>query len=139
MSQWHDSSFDIPDENWHQVLEVNLFSMVRLCNAFLPWMIARGWGRVVNVTSGIKDQPQLSPYGASKAAVDKYTDDLVSELKGTGVLISTMDPGWLKTDLGGEQADYEVTTVLPGALVPVLLDDSAESGCRFSAQDYGSR
>ncbi len=135
-SQWEDSIFGIPMENWGQVFEVNLYAMIRLCNAFIPGMVERGWGRVVNVTSGIKDQPQLAPYSVSKAAVDKYTQDMAAELKGTGVIVNTLDPGWLKTDLGGEQADHEVETVLPGAIVPVLLDDQADSGGMFSAQDY---
>ena len=135
-SQWEDSIFGIPMENWVQVFEVNLYAMIRLCNAFIPGMVERGWGRVVNVTSGIKDQPQLAPYSVSKAAVDKYTQDMAAELKGTGVIVNTLDPGWLKTDLGGEQADHEVETVLPGAIVPVLLDDQADGGLMFSAQDY---
>jgi NAD(P)-dependent dehydrogenase (short-subunit alcohol dehydrogenase family) len=136
LSQWEDSIFGIPMDDWTRVFEVNLYAMIRLCNAFVPGMIERGWGRIVNVTSGIKDQPQLSPYSVSKAAVDKYTQDMAAELKDTGVIVNTMDPGWLKTDLGGEHADFEVKTVLPGALVPVLLDGRADSGCMFSAQNY---
>jgi 3-oxoacyl-[acyl-carrier protein] reductase len=136
MSAWKDHVFDIPLEEWERVFNINLYSMIRLCNAFIPLMISRGWGRVVNVTSGIKDTPQLAPYSVSKAAVDKYSQDLATELQETGVLISTLDPGWLKTDLGGEHADHEVETVLPGALVPVLLDDAAEGGRMYAAQDH---
>jgi NAD(P)-dependent dehydrogenase (short-subunit alcohol dehydrogenase family) len=136
LNQWEDSIFGIPMDDWLGVFEVNFFAMVRLCNAFVPGMVERGWGRVVNVTSGIKDQPQLSPYSVSKASVDKYTQDMAAELKDTGVIINTMDPGWLKTDLGGEHADHEVSTVLPGAIVPVLLDGKADSGRMYSAQDY---
>jgi len=139
LSQWEDSIFGIPMDDWNRVFEVNLYAMIRLCNAFVPSMVERGWGRIVNVTSGIQDQPQLSPYSVSKAAVDKYTQDMAAELKGSGVIVNTLDPGWLKTDLGGEQADHEVSTVLPGAIVPVLLDERADSGCMFSAQDYRSR
>jgi NAD(P)-dependent dehydrogenase (short-subunit alcohol dehydrogenase family) len=136
LSQWEDSIFGIPMDDWNRVFEVNLYAMIRLCNAFVPGMVERGWGRVVNVTSGIKDQPQLSPYSVSKAAVDKYTQDMAVELKGTGVIVNMLDPGWLKTDLGGDHADHEVETVLPGAIVPVLLDERADSGRMFSAQDY---
>ena len=46
-----------------------------------------------------------------------------------------VDPGWLRTDLGGPQAPGAVESVLPGALVPVLLDDGT-SGKWFSAQEY---
>jgi NAD(P)-dependent dehydrogenase (short-subunit alcohol dehydrogenase family) len=136
LNPWKNSIFDIPMDDWSGIFEVNLWSLIRLCNVFVPGMVERGWGRIVNVTSGIKDQPQLSPYSVSKAAVDKYTQDLAAELRGTGVIVNTMDPGWLRTDLGGPNADHEVSTVLPGALVPVLLDEHADSGRMFSAQDY---
>ncbi len=98
-------------------------------------MIERGFGRVVNVTSGIKDQPQLMPYAASKAALDKYVYDMAPHLAGTGVTMNLLDPGWLRTDLGGSQAPNPVESVLPGALMPVLVEDGT-SGKWFNAQDY---
>lgn len=128
--------WEIPLTEWYRVFEINLFAVVKLCNAFAPQMKKRGWGRIVNVTSGIKDQPDFAPYSVSKAAIDKYSRDLAWELKGTGVLVNYLDPGWLKTDLGGPNAMYEVATVLPGALVPVLLEDNGPTGQLFCAQDY---
>jgi 3-oxoacyl-[acyl-carrier protein] reductase len=83
-----------------------------------------------------KQFPQLAPYSVSKAALDKYTQDLSAELKGSGVLVNSLDPGWLKTDLGGENAENEVVSVLPGALVPVLYDNEGPSGMFICAQDY---
>ena len=94
------------------------------------------WGRVINLSSGIKDTPQLTPYSVTKAAVDKYTKDIAAELTNTNVLVNMLDPGWLKTDMGGENAENEVETVLPGALVPALLDNNGPSGYFFQAQDY---
>jgi len=99
-------------------------------------MRSRRWGRIVNVTSGIDKTPQLAGYGSSKWAVDKFTDDFAAELRYTGVIVSRLDPGWLKTDLGGQHAPNEPETVLPGALVPVLLADGAPGGQFFCAQDY---
>ena len=52
------------------------------------------------------------------------------------MIVSTLDPGWLKTDMGGENAEHEVDAVLPGALVPALLEDGSENGRFFRAQDY---
>jgi 3-oxoacyl-[acyl-carrier protein] reductase len=124
-----------PDE-WLESFQVNLFAMIAMCNAFAPDMKARKYGRIVNLTSGIKDIPQLAPYSVSKAAVDKYSRDLAAELQGTNVLVNYLDPGWLKTDLGGPNAENEVETVLPGALVPALLEDHGPSGRLFAAQDY---
>ncbi len=135
MNKWK-PVWEITKQEWLETFQVNLFAMIALCNAFAPDMKKRGYGRIINVTSGIKDTPNLAPYSVSKAAVDKYTRDLAAELKETNVLVNCMDPGWLKTDLGGPKADHEVETVLPGALIPVLLDDNGPSGKLYSAQEF---
>jgi NAD(P)-dependent dehydrogenase (short-subunit alcohol dehydrogenase family) len=134
-NEW-ESIWEIDLGEWRCIFEVNLFAIVRLCNAFAPGMKRRGFGRIINLTSGIQDTPQLAPYSVSKAAVDKYSQDLAAELRGTNVLVNYIDPGWLKTDMGGPSAENEVTTVLPGALVPALLDDHGPSGQFYAAQDY---
>jgi 3-oxoacyl-[acyl-carrier protein] reductase len=126
-------------EDWMQSMKVNVFAMYKLCAAFIPVMIENDFGRVVNLVSGIKDQPELMPYGASKWAVLKLTDDIAAKLKGTSVRINTLDPGWLKTDLGGEYAEHSVEAVLPGALAPVLVENDGANGGRFSAIDYPHR
>jgi 3-oxoacyl-[acyl-carrier protein] reductase len=114
----------------------NVFAVYTLCSAFLPAMIENGFGRVINITSGIKDQPELAPYGASKWAVNKITDDFAIKLDKTGVRINMLDPGWLRTDLGGEDAEHPVEAVLPGALAPALIDDDGANGKFFSAIDH---
>jgi 3-oxoacyl-[acyl-carrier protein] reductase len=131
-----DAIWEIGLDEWRRIFEVNLFAMVRLCNAFAPEMKRRGFGRIINLTSGIRDIPQLAPYSVSKAAVDKYSRDLAAELRGTNVLVNYVDPGWLRTDMGGPDAENEVTSVLPGALVPALLEDQGPSGQFYAAQDY---
>jgi NAD(P)-dependent dehydrogenase (short-subunit alcohol dehydrogenase family) len=130
------SVFEFSPEEWMQTFQVNLFAMAQLCTAFGPGMRERGYGRIVNVTSGIKDQPNLAPYSASKAAVDKYTQDLAVEFKGSNVLVNHIDPGWIKTDLGGPNAWEDVSSVIPGMLVPVLLDDNGPTGRFYAAQDF---
>jgi NAD(P)-dependent dehydrogenase (short-subunit alcohol dehydrogenase family) len=128
--------WEITQDEWLQSFQVNLFAMIAMCNAFAPDMKARGYGRIINLTSGIKDIPQLAPYSVSKAAVDKYSRDLAAELQGTNVLVNYLDPGWLKTDLGGPNAENAIETVLPGALVPALLEDHGPTGRSYAAQDY---
>jgi len=135
MNAWQ-PVWEIPPEVWRHTFQVNVFSLVAMCNALAPGMVARGYGRIINLTSGIKDTPNLAPYGVSKAAVDKYTEELAAELRGTNVLANTLDPGWLRTDMGGPNAEHDVTTVLPGGLVPALLEDHGPSGQRYAAQDY---
>ncbi len=128
--------FEFTMDEWLRTLQVNLFAMIQLCNAFAPGMQERGYGRIVNLSSGIAGQPNLAPYSVSKAAVDKYTRDLAFALKDANVLVNYLDPGWLKTDMGGPNAWEEVETVLPGALVPVLLEDNGPSGRHYAAQDF---
>lgn len=135
MNEWK-PIWEITLDEWKESFQVNLYSMVLLCHGFAPYMREQGYGRIINLTSGIKDTPNLAPYSVSKAAVDKYTKDLAFELKGTGVLVNNLDPGWLKTDLGGPNAEHEVTTVLPGAIELALFENDGPTGAWLCAQDY---
>jgi len=135
MTQYRPDIFSATEDEYALSFRVNTIAPITLCNIVIPNMIKRKFGRVVNVTSGIKDEPQLMPYAASKAALDKYVYDMAPHLKNTGVLMNLMDPGWLRTDLGGPNAPNPVESVIPGALVPVLLEDDT-CGKFFHAQDY---
>ena len=135
MARRYNNPCDIPSEEFRKSFEVNTISLVRICNRLMPAMLQRKWGRIVNVTSGIADQPQAGAYAISKAAVDKFVRDYAQDLAGTGVMMNLLDPGWLRTDLGGPNAPGEPSSVIPGALVPTLLDNG-QSGRFFRAQDY---
>ncbi len=135
---YHENWLNVPSEEIRISFEVNCTSLIRICNKLMPGMIERGWGRVVNVTSGVKDQPQLTAYAVSKAAVDKYVQDTAQHLMPKGILMNLMDPGWLRTDLGGPNAPGSVESVIPGALVPVLIDDGS-AGVLFHAQDWAGK
>lgn len=114
---------------------INAVAPITLCSHFLPSMIERGFGRVINVSSSIQHRPHEMAYACSKAALDKYVYDISPTLEGTGVLISLLDPGWLKTDMGGQLAPHSVESVVPGILLGALLDEY-NNGQWFSAQDY---
>lgn len=135
MTPYHDNIFITKQDEYLLSFKVNTIAPITLCNLFIPDMIKRKYGRIVNVTSGIKDQPQLMAYAASKAALDKYVYDMAVHLKGTGVSMNLLDPGWLRTDLGGPNAPNAVESVIPGAIIPILESDQI-CGKWFSAQEY---
>lgn len=135
MTPYRENIWSVPAEDFRTSFEVNVISLARICHWLVPLMLARKWGRVINLTSGIQEQPELTAYSISKAAVDKLVRDFVPRLAGSGVQMNLLDPGWLRTDLGGPKAPNDPSSVLPGALVPVLLNNG-ESGRFFRAQDY---
>ena len=135
MMPYHDDVWQIPADEFRKSFETNVISQIRLCNALIPSMMERRWGRIINLISGIDQQPQLAPYAISKAALRKFVHDFVPILEGSGVAMNALDPGWLKTDMGSQEAPNSVASVIPGALVPALLSDGI-SGREFQAQDY---
>ncbi len=96
--------FDTPVEDYLVSFNVNTIAPAMICYHFMPKMIARGTGRILNTTSGIALDVCQAGYSASKAALDKITIDLGSKVEGTDVLINLTDPGWCRTDLGGPHA-----------------------------------
>lgn len=131
--------FETPQSDYEKSFQVNVYSVIQTCGYFAPRMVSRGFGRIINVTSGIKDTPRLDAYSITKAALDKYTRDLAIELEGSGVMANMADPGWCRTDLGGPDAFNDVTSVLPGMLIPAMLGNEgpeAPKGKLFSAQDF---
>jgi len=131
--------FKTPQSDYEKSFQVNLYSVIQICAYFAPRMVGRGFGRIINVSSGIKDSPHLDAYSLTKAALDKYTRDLAVELDESGVLANMLDPGWLVTDMGGPGAPNHVSSVLPGALIPAMLGKEgpeAPKGMLFAAQDF---
>ncbi len=92
---------DFPIESWLQVIDVNLNGLFYCCRAVLPYMLARGYGRIVNVSSvaGKEGNPNASAYSASKAAVIGLTKSLGKELAGKGVIVNCVTPAAAKTDI----------------------------------------
>lgn len=135
MTPFRQNYAEVTADDYRRSFEVNVIAPVRLTHGLLPGMLARRFGRIVQVTSGIRDQPELMAYAASKAALDKFVRDTVIRLRGTGVTMNLLDPGWLRTDLGGPNAPNAVESVMPGALEPALVDDTVQ-GQWFSAQEF---
>ena len=126
---------DTPVSDYEISFRVNTISPAMICYHFLPGMIARGSGRILNTTSGIALDVCQAGYSASKAALDKITIDLGSKVEGTDVLINLTDPGWCRTDLGGPYAPNAPESAIPGIVVGVFVDDR-KSGRYLGAQHF---
>lgn len=127
--------FDTPVEDYEVSFRVNTIAPAMICYHFMPKMIERGFGRILNTTSGIRLEPEQAGYSASKAALDKITIDLGHTVNGTDVMINLTDPGWCRTDLGGSQAPNAPESTIPGIVVGAFVDDK-RSGRYFGAQDF---
>lgn len=127
--------FATPISDYEISFAVNTIAPMMICYHFLPKMIANGFGRIVNTTSGIMNEPEQAGYSASKAALDKVTKDIGSKLQGTDVIISITDPGWCRTDLGGPNAPNAPENAIPGVVVGVFVNDK-RSGRLFTAGDF---
>jgi uncharacterized protein len=95
--------FELPIANEIKMIRLNVEAMVALCGAFLPGMVERGSGRVLNVASvsGFMPVPQQATYSASKAFVLTFTEALTIDLHGTGVTATALCPGPVKTEFEG--------------------------------------
>ncbi len=127
--------FTTPISDYTISFNVNTIAPALICYHFMPKMIERGFGRIVNTTSGIRLEPQQAGYSASKAALDKITIDLGSKVQGTNVMINLTDPGWCRTDLGGSQAPNAPESAIPGIVVAAFVDDK-KSGRFLGAQSF---
>ncbi len=115
--------FKTPVSDYTESFKINTIAPAMICYHFLPKMIERGFGRIVNTTSGIRLEPEQAGYSASKAALDKITIDLGSKIQGTDVMINLTDPGWCRTDLGGPNAPNAPESAIPGIAVGAFVDD----------------
>ncbi len=115
--------FRTPVEDYTESFKINTVAPAMICYHFMPKMIEKGFGRILNTTSGIRLEPEQAGYSASKAALDKITIDLGSKVEGTDVMINLTDPGWCRTDLGGPHAPNAPESAIPGIVVGAFVDD----------------
>ena len=126
---------ETPMSDYDMSFRINTMAPMMICYHFIPKMVERGFGRIVNTSSGINLDPYQAGYSASKAALDKVTRDLGYKYQGTDVVINLADPGWCRTDLGGNQAPNAPESAIPGVVVGAFVDDK-KSGRWFAASDF---
>ena len=103
---------------WRRTFEVNVLGTVAMMQAFVPGMVERGWGRVVNFASmaGKDGNPNLSVYSATKAAVIALTKSAGKELATTGVIVNAIAPAVIATPMNDSTAPEvlaHITSLIP--------------------------
>ncbi len=118
-----------------RTLATNLLGPLHLTQAVLPAMRAQKYGRIVNLSSGLGQLAEMGAgwpaYRMSKAALNAQTRTAAAELAGDGIKVNAMCPGWVKTDMGGPNAERPVEQGADTAVWLALLPDDGPTGGFF--------
>jgi 3-oxoacyl-[acyl-carrier protein] reductase len=110
-------TWDYPIDTWRQVIELDLNAVYYCCRAVVPGMIARNYGRIVNVSSiaGKEGNPNASAYSAAKSGVIALTKSLGKELAGHDIAVNCITPATAKTrileQISQEHIDYMLSRI----------------------------
>lgn len=141
------STETVPHGAVRETFDVNFFALVELTQALLPLIKKSDAGRIVNVSSILgsltinsdvsSDFYRIKPfaYNSSKTAVNAFTIHLAAALKDTTIKVNSAHPGWVKTDLGGDQAPMEVEEGAETAVRLATLGPDGPSGCFFHFEE----
>src|SRR5687768_6388659 len=131
----HFGGLTVPLEAVHDSLEVNVVGPWALSQAVVPMMKKRRYGRIVNVSSGLGAMSEMmggyASYRVSKLALNGLTRILADELHGTNILVNTMCPGWVQTEMGGEGAPRPVEKGADTVVWLATLPDGGPTGGFF--------
>ena len=109
---------DLPLEEWHRVLDINLTGVLHCCQAVLPGMLEQGWGRMVAVTShSRRGSHEFVPYGVSKAGVVALMGSVAYRYASAGVLANCVLPGRALTDMVVPRFDEAYLADPPGVAI----------------------
>lgn len=130
---------EYPLDSWEQVIAINLNGLFHCCRAVVPYMLANGYGRIVNVSSvaGKEGNPNASAYSASKAGVIGLTKSLGKELAGKGVIANALTPATFESpildQLPQSQVDYMRSKIPMGRLGEA--EESAAMICFMASEE----
>lgn len=129
-SQWP-SVLDSSVETVREAMETNVYGPMQLCQAFIPIMKQNNYGRIVNLSSGMGQLTYMGGhcpgYRISKTSLNALTRILSEETLDYNILVNSMCPGWVKTDMGGPGATRELPE---GADTAVWLSTLPKDGPR---------
>jgi 3-oxoacyl-[acyl-carrier protein] reductase len=132
-------TWELDPDVWRRVIDVNLTGFFLTCRSVVPHMLARGYGRIVNVASiaGKEGNPAASHYSASKAGVISLTKSLAKELATRGILINCITPAATRTEIFAqmtrEHIDYMLSRIPMGRFAEV--DEIAALICWLASED----
>lgn len=130
---------EFPIDSWKRVVDINLNGVFYCSRAIVPFMLANGYGRIVNVASvaGKEGNPNASAYSASKAGVIGFTKSLGKELAGKGVIANSLTPATFESPILAQmpqsQVDYMRSKIPMGRLGEV--DESAAMVCFMASEE----
>lgn len=130
----------VPLDRWEQVVQLNLLAPMRLSYLFLPQMIERGSGHIVNISSlaGWVGASGMASYCATKFGLRGFADSLASDYEEVGIKLSTVYPSFSRTPiLNSEQFGYEERHEVPEVMLSDPADVAAEivRGVKLNTRD----
>jgi len=130
---------DYPQEEWQQVININLTGTFHVNKALVQGMIERGYGRIVNIASiaGKEGNPNASAYSASKAGVMALTKSLGKETAGQNIAVNAVTPAAAKTrifdQMSQQHIDYMLSKIPRGRFLQ--LDEAASLVCWLASEE----
>lgn len=131
---------DLNIEEVARTFDINLFGPMRVVKHFLP-LVTESGGAVINISSEAGSisnaYPGDYPYGISKTALNMFTQQLLSAVKERGIQVLSVHPGWMKTDMGGENAPTDPRQSAKGILD--MIEGQIMPKGKFNFVDYSGK
>ncbi len=112
-------------EDFHAVLETNVFGVFHCCHEAIPLMKERGGGYIINISSlaGANPHAEMAAYNASKFGLNGFSEALMQEVRHDGIKVSYIMPGSVNTEFGGDEpSDAKSWQLQPSDIAQVVMD-----------------